>query len=466
MGGKLIDPMVKAPIFHGMGQGGVGVSIEGSSVDDTAHVLIFNPWITLLGQTAYVAITALIYFLYRPVAPQGAMSVWLFVTIAVWSGVACVNLAFVLRRPNKQELLRIWRAIDKRTPILFDLIAALSIWTLFPHGGPELQLVATAFCVGYVPMQMISDPENTFGNRFSIVAVLGSYAAWLWLNGGLTQQILGVMFILYGAVLFVAADAFRKVVVSAVARKEESERSAEALHLAVAEVSAERDAKTRFIASASHDLGQPLQAANLFAGHLVEARNKTERTSAANGLKRAIDSAQRLLGDMLNHMRLEADAVVPQTADIALGAALSAIAAQFFPAARLAGIELSHVLSSLAVRADSSLMDRAIGNLVANAIAHSGSTKILIGARRMSKSHVSVWVIDNGKGITPRDAVRVFDDYFQSRETHESARGGFGLGLASVRRIAQLLGGDAGLDPRWQKGAAFFITLPIAQAGR
>jgi signal transduction histidine kinase len=466
MGGKLIDPMVKAPIFHGMGQGGVGVSIEGSSVDDTAHVLIFNPWITLLGQTAYAAITALIYFLYRPVAPQGAMSVWLFVTIAVWSGVACVNLSFVLRRPNKQELLRIWRAIDKRTPILFDLIAALSIWTLFPHGGPELQLVATAFCVGYVPMQMISDPENTFGNRFSIVAVLCSYAAWLWLNGGLTQQILGVMFILYGAVLFVAADAFRKVVVSAVARKEESERSAEALHLAVAEVSAERDAKTRFIASASHDLGQPLQAANLFAGHLVEARNKTERTSAANGLKRAIDSAQRLLGDMLNHMRLEADAVVPQTADIALGAALSAIAAQFFPAARLAGIELSHVLSSLAVRADSSLMDRAIGNLVANAIAHSGSTKILIGARRTSKSHVSVWVIDNGKGITPSDAVRVFDDYFQSRETHESARGGFGLGLASVRRIAQLLGGDAGLDPRWQKGAAFFITLPIAQAGQ
>jgi signal transduction histidine kinase len=466
MGGKQIDPMVKVPIFNAMGQGGLGISSEGTSVDDTAHVLIFNPWITLLGQTAYAVITALIYLLYRPVTPQGAMNVWLTITVAVWCAVACVNLAFVLRRPNKQELLRIWRVIDKRTPMLFDLIAALSIWTLFPHGGPELQLVATAFCVGYVPMQMISDPENTFGNRFSIVTVLGSYAAWLGLNGGLTQQVLAVMFILYGAVLFVAADAFRKVVVSAVARKEESERSAKALRLAVAEVSAERDAKTRFIAAASHDLGQPLQAANLFAGHLVEARNKSERTSAESGLKRAIGSAQHLLGDMLNHMRLEADAIVPQTKDIALGAALPAITAQFTPAAQLAGIELTHHSSSLAVRADSPLLDRAMGNLVANAIAHSGCTKILIGARRTSPAMNIIWVIDNGKGITPSEAPQVFEDYFQSRETLEGARGGFGLGLASVRRIARLLGGDAGLDPRWQNGAAFFITLPSAQAGQ
>ena len=162
-------------------QGGV------TSVDDTAHVLIFNPWVTLLGQVAYVVITALIYFLYRPLVPADIMQTWLTVALGVLAFVICLNLSYVIRRPDAHELLRVWRPIDKKVPVLFDLIAALSIWLLFPKGGVDLQLISVAFCIGYVPLQMISDPENTFGNRFSILAVLGSYAAWLLVNGSSTQ---------------------------------------------------------------------------------------------------------------------------------------------------------------------------------------------------------------------------------------------------------------------------------------
>jgi len=171
-------------------QGGV------TSVDDTAHVLIFNPWVTLLGQVAYAVVTALIYFLYRPLVAADIMQIWLIVALCVLAFVLCLNMGYVIRRPDTQELLRVWRAIDKRVPMLFDLIAALSIWLLFPKGGADLQLISVAFCVGYVPLEMISDPENTFGNRFSIVAVLGSYAAWLLINGSSTQQILAVLMII------------------------------------------------------------------------------------------------------------------------------------------------------------------------------------------------------------------------------------------------------------------------------
>ena len=437
-------------------QGGV------TSVDDTAHVLIFNPWVTLLGQVAYAVVTALIYFLYRPLVAADIMQIWLIVALCVLAFVLCLNMGYVIRRPDTQELLRVWRAIDKRVPMLFDLIAALSIWLLFPKGGADLQLISVAFCVGYVPLQMISDPENTFGNRFSIVAVLGSYAAWLLINGSSTQQILAVLMIIYGAVLYVAADAFRNVVVAAVARREESERSAAALRQAVNEVAAERDAKTRFIASASHDLGQPLQAANLFAGHLADAETTEERALAANGVMRAVADAQRLVGDMLSHLRLEADAVSPRVSQFALGPALDALAAQFGPASRLQKIEVRVMPTSRQVVADAALFDRAIGNLFANAIAHSGGNRILIGTRVSGPDRIAVWVIDNGHGVTAGDRPHIFDDYFQSSSTRDQVRGGFGLGLSSVKRIAQLLGGDAGLDSRWRGGAAFFVTVPEA----
>lgn len=433
-----------------------------TSVDDTAHVLIFNPWVTLLGQVAYAIITALIYLLYRPLVAADIMQIWLAVALSVLAFVVCVNLGYVIRRPDTQELLRVWRAIDKRVPMLFDLIAAMSIWLLFPEGGADLQLISVAFCVGYVPLQMISDPENTFGNRFSIFAVLGSYAAWLLFNGSATQQILAALVVIYGAVLFFAADAFRTVVVAAVARREESERSAAALRQAVSEVAAERDAKTRFIASASHDLGQPLQAANLFAGHLVSADTDAERTAATGGVLRAVADAQRLVGDMLSHLRLEADAVSPRLTEFALGPALQALAAQYAPAARLQKMAIKVLPTSRRVAADAALFDRAVGNLLANAIAHSGGSRILVGARAGRSAILTIWVIDNGTGINADDRSHIFDDYFQSSSTRDHVRGGFGLGLSSVMRIAKLLNGDAGLDTRWRGGAAFYVQVPQA----
>lgn len=437
-----------------------------TSVDDTAHALIFNPWVTLLGQVAYAIVTVLIYFLYQPLVAADVMQIWLVVAVCVFTLVACLNLGYLARRPDAQELLRVWRAIDKKVPMLFDLIAALSIWLLFPKGGPDLQLISVAFCVGYVPLQMISDPENTFGNRFSIFAVLGSYVAWLMLNGSTTQQILAILMIIYGSVLFFAADAFRTVVVAAVARREESERSAAALRQAVNEVAAERDAKTRFIASASHDLGQPLQAANLFAGHLSEARNDADRATAVDGIMRAVAGAQRLVGDMLSHLRLEADAVSPRLTDFALGPALQALALQYGPAARIQNVGIRVLPTAFYVAADAALLDRAVGNLLANAITHSGGNKILVGARRGRSGMVTIWVIDNGAGIKMNDRPHIFDDYFQSSSTRDHVRSGFGLGLSSVTRIANLWRGEAGLDDRWCSGAAFYVTVPLACRGQ
>jgi signal transduction histidine kinase len=250
-----------------------------------------------------------------------------------------------------------------------------------------------------------------------------------------------------------------------VAARLESDEAARRLEAALEQVAAERDAKTRFIAAASHDLGQPLQAANLFFSQMERTKDASHRTQAAEGVRRAFSSAEQLLSHMLNHLRLEADAVDPHSSVMSVGDAIARAAAQFAPAAQNAGIALKAVKTRQLLFADKVLVDRVLGNLVDNAIRHSGAKRILIGARRIGRERLRLYVIDDGVGIPPAEAERVFDDYFTGSESRAITRSGFGLGLSSVRRIAALLDGTVAIDGRWQRGAAFVLDFPsIASA--
>jgi signal transduction histidine kinase len=135
------------------------------------------------------------------------------------------------------------------------------------------------------------------------------------------------------------------------------------------------------------------------------------------------------------------------------------------PAASEANIAIRVVPTRLQLRLDKVLFERAISNLLNNALVHSGADRITIGARRHGP-RVRIWVIDNGCGVSPSDAERVFDDYFRGASSKAALTSGFGLGLSSVRRIATLMGGTAGIDPQLRKGAAFFLEFPALSANR
>ena len=107
------------------------------------------------------------------------------------------------------------------------------------------------------------------------------------------------------------------------------------------------------------------------------------------------------------------------------------------------------------------MLTRTIGNLVTNAIRHAQGERILIGARR-ARGRAELWVIDDGNGIPAADVATIFDDYAQGAQHRGAERGGFGLGLASARRMAHLMSGTIDLDRRWTSGAAFVLRLRLA----
>ncbi len=384
----------------------------------------------------------------------------LFITI--W---AALLLRMAVRPPSTGELRRIWNPYAKSVVIGSHVLCVWLIWGVMvaiPAERADVQFMLVGFLIAYIPVQIICTPENTLLIRFGIFAVLGSLALFMAMRGTFGAALMAVYLCGFGTIMFFLSDVMRRTVHRVVEERLASEDAARTLERLVAAVAEERDAKTRFISAASHDLGQPLQAASLFFDQVVRARDETLRTQAVAGVQRAFAATEQLLSHMLNHLRLEADAVEPHSSRIVLGSFLTQVAEQYAPAAGDRSISICAVASKQIALVDPVLLGRAVGNLVSNAIEHSGGTRVVLGVRRCGKNMLRIWVIDNGMGVARGDARHIFDDYYRGVASARSTAGGFGLGLASVRRIATLIGGATGHDPRWLPGAAFYLDLPIA----
>jgi two-component system, sensor histidine kinase len=379
---------------------------------------------------------------------------WLILIIVMW-----------IRHPDAKETVLIWGHASRSIIIISQIEVAWTIWSFFPSCSETLKMMIAGLFLTTSPAQMIAAPENVKANRFGIVASAGSLTLYFLIDGSPHALAMGGYAAAFGTLLFVLCGYAAATVAKTVDGRLATEQAKNRLEAALSEVAEERDAKTRFIAAASHDLGQPLQAASLFFDQTLRAPDPDQRNRAADGVRKAFASADQLLSHMLNHLRLEADAVDPHFARFTAGPALARIAAQFAPAADAAGIDIRLVKSRAQLRLDKVLFERALGNLVSNAITHSGATRIAMGVRKCG-DRIRIWVIDDGHGIARVDAGRIFDDYYRGSDSRAAVKSGFGLGLSSVRRIATLMHGTAGLDPRWLGGSAFYLDFPALASAR
>lgn len=433
--------------------------IHDGSIGEEARLIIFNPWVMLAGQGGFFSVICLIYFYFVPVVPSAAMFLWSTIVLGLFTFVCLFDLSYFILRKRKSRLFYLWHKADNWAAVLYDIVGIGVIWLLLPYGDEAHRIIIVAFCVGYVPLQMISSPENTLGNRISVVAVLGSFAIFLMRQDQVALKTLSAMVVLYGAVLYFCAEKFRTVVTSSLASQREIKLANSNLFAALNEVSASRDAKTRFIAAASHDLGQPIQAASLFAEQAIEATDAAAKTQSLTKVRKAVQSAQAMLAHMLYSMRLEADAVTPMKRGVKLATVLHGLAAQYAFQAVQNGMTLDVTATAAMIDTDPILLERAIGNMLNNAIAHSGGTRVRISAKP-HHDRILISVADDGVGIAPEDCASLFDDYSQGSNSRSTTRGGFGLGLASVRRIATLLGGEVRLASPAETGAEFVLDLP------
>jgi signal transduction histidine kinase len=378
--------------------------------------------------------------------------------MAVW---LVLEMVVVFRRPSTHELIRVWAPLAKIILLGSDVVVVSSIWLFLPFADKTTTMLMMILYACHIPTQVLCSPENTEINRIGLFAVSGSSVACLLLNGGEYELMVAIFLVVFSFVLYFVSDVIRQSMRDSVAERLASEAAAQELQLAYNAVASERDAKTRFIAAASHDLGQPLQAANLFFDQAIRAPDAVSRAQAVLGVQRSFAAADQLLSHMLNHLRLEADAVEPHRSTIDVDQCFHRLRSQYEPLAFSAGLGLRVVSTGRKLFLDPALLDRAIGNLVHNAIIHSGARKLLMCTRRAGLQRLRLYVVDNGVGIGSADAKHIFQDFYRGSDSRALTKSGFGLGLSSVRRIAGLMDGVAGLDQRWIHGAAFYLEFPI-----
>ncbi|TWA59772.1 PAS domain S-box-containing protein [Azospirillum brasilense] len=253
----------------------------------------------------------------------------------------------------------------------------------------------------------------------------------------------------------------------------ERKRTQEQLKRAKEAAEAANRAKTKFLAAASHDLRQPIQAAALYAHVLLGSVGADPvAQESLNRLKASIDSLNGMLSGLLDLSRLEAGVIEVSVTDFAPTALMTRLAEEFRGVAETSSIELRCRPGRLAVCTDPHLLERMLRNLLSNAIAHGrpkgadakgkdAKGRVLLGCRRRADG-VEFQVWDNGPGI-PEDAREaIFEEFRQLKNPERNATQGFGLGLSIVSRIAHLLGTEVTLRSRVGAGSVFSVTVPYA----
>ncbi|HEV2509560.1 PAS domain-containing hybrid sensor histidine kinase/response regulator [Bosea sp. (in: a-proteobacteria)] len=267
-------------------------------------------------------------------------------------------------------------------------------------------------------------------------------------------------------------------ITDAVAAEEELERTNETLEKRVAErteeirhvntelqrAKAEADeanaSKTRFLAAASHDILQPLNAARLYASALVERDRSSAQPDLAENIDASLDAVEEILTALLEISRLDGGALKPEISAFRLDELMRQLQREFEPSAQEKGLQLVFVTTAVTVRSDRRLLRRLLQNLVSNAIKYTPSGKVLVGCRRRD-GQVAIEVLDTGLGIPTSKQKTVFREFQRLDQGAKVARG-LGLGLSIVERIARTLDHKLALASTPGRGTRFSILVPRA----
>lgn len=289
------------------------------------------------------------------------------------------------------------------------------------------------------------------------LAVTWSYALGLqtgaWYRGAAGVMVL--MFGLYGGLLIVLArDTFRLFQASFDARQR--------LAIALEQAEAANKAKTRFLASASHDLRQPMHTLALFAAALsMRPLDEGSRAITAQ-MNTAMQAVNSQLDALLDISKLDAGVVVVRWVDVRLDALLNRLSSDFAPLADSKRLRLLvQCPSPCVVQSDALLLERVLRNLLDNAVKYTHEGSVLVQVDRRG-GRFYVCVRDTGRGIDDADLDKIFEEFYQVGNPERDRMQGLGLGLSIVKRLDLLLGLDLSVQSSIGQGSEFTLSVPAA----
>jgi PAS domain S-box-containing protein len=242
-----------------------------------------------------------------------------------------------------------------------------------------------------------------------------------------------------------------------------TERKRSEQEISRAQKSAElaNQAKSSFLAAASHDLRQPLQTLRFLHGALKQHHPDDEGRKLLKEVGRSLDTMSSMLSSLLDVNRLESGNLRPIKSDLAINEVFDSVTTDFLRQVEDKSLKLRVVRSGLTVHSERRMLEEMIRNLLSNSVRYTDHGKLLLGCRRAGdKIRIEMW--DSGIGIAGDQLPHIFDDYYQGPKAAE--RGGFGLGLAIVRRLGEILDHEIDVRSAPGKGTCVSIKVPRGQS--
>lgn len=217
--------------------------------------------------------------------------------------------------------------------------------------------------------------------------------------------------------------------------------------------------KSRFLAAASHDLRQPLHALTLFTSALQEQAMGRDMRRIVDHIGISVTALQSLFNAILDVSRLDAGVLQPERTHFPLDALFKRLRNDYATEAQAKGLRLRVMPTRLLVYSDQAMLERILRNLLSNAIRYTRHGGVVLGCRRQGE-WVRILVCDTGSGIPGGQHEEIFEEFVQLGNPERDRNKGLGLGLAIVRRTAELLGHTIAVDSQMGRGSCFAITLP------
>ncbi|RST46314.1 hybrid sensor histidine kinase/response regulator [Variovorax sp. DXTD-1] len=388
--------------------------------------------------------------------------------VVLWVGMLLLFDAWTLFTPRWHPAVPAsdslyWARKIARILTFVGLIAAAGPWLFFPFHNTtvtSLLMVLAAGSCARVAQSCWALKPALLGYCVPVMTSMIAALAW---QGPNLPLLLGTIGTIYLLLMMRVGLQEHKLLSDALALRFENEALTAKLDEQVTVIERASAEKTRFLASASHDLRQPLHAIALFGAALENELRDRPESENAERLMRAVHALGVSLDAMLDISRLDAAVITPEPQPVQLDELFLSLNLLFSAQAEQKALELRMRASGLWVRSDPQLLIRMLSNLIDNALKYTPKGRVTVTARARGEA---VWidVRDTGIGIEPEQLERIFGEFYQVGNAGRDRAQGLGLGLSIVQRLSRLLDHPVQVRSRHGRGACFRLVLPAIAA--
>lgn len=427
-------------------------------------MLYGNRWAV---SSAALVIAAIIASIAWPHATPLRVLGWLSVVLAIQGGLQVLALQYRRHSLNDSDP-KLWGLRFAAAAIVAGCIWGSAAFVLVPGNQPLVLALISACLAGRAMVSTMTHAYYAPALYGFTVPIFATLALRYTLSGGYANAALGVMWIAVLGYILLFVDKQARAVTMQIRLRVENEQLVDELRrqnkiAEEARVRAEEASrsKSRFFAAANHDLRQPLHSLGLFATALRNGSQGRAGIKLVDQILQCTDSLERLFDNLLDISRLDAGQVEVKRTAVPVNDVLNRLRSMFTIPAQEKNLKLRLRPSPFTLNTDSTLLFRILSNLVSNALRYTESGGIVVGCRRRG-NQVSIEVWDTGIGIPAEHQERIFEEFYQLNNPERDRSRGLGLGLATVRRVAQLLDHPVQLTSRPGIGSRFAILVPIA----